>query len=92
MRSERLVDDRPQAGERLGRGRLEVAQLVHLPQELVLALSEPVVREQLVVDDVLVGADERQRRPDMFFVVIDARNERRADDELRVRKRFVRSS
>ena len=41
---ERLVDDRLQAGERLGRGRLEVAQLVHLPQELVLALSEPVVR------------------------------------------------
>ena len=72
----------------LGR-RFEVIQFVHLAEDVVLAQAEAVIRQQLVVDHVLVRADEVQDRPDVLLVGIHAGNQRRAGDEVDVGKGLV---
>ena len=70
---ERLVDDRLEVPDQFVGRRLVVVQLVDLAEKLVLAEAEAVIRQQFVVDHVLVRADERQDRPDVLLVVVDAR-------------------
>ncbi len=69
--------------------RLVVVQLIHHAQALVLAQAKAVIGQELVVDHVLVGADERQDRPDVLLVGVDAGNQRRAGDEVDVGKGLV---
>jgi hypothetical protein len=57
--------------------------------QLVLAGAEAVVRQQLVVDHVLVRANELQNCPDVFLIVVHPRNQRCAGDKVDVRKGLI---
>ena len=86
---EGLVDDGLEVLDQVVGRRLVVVQLVHHAQAQVLAEAEAVVGQQLVVDDVLVGSDERQHRPDVLLVGVDAGDQRRAGDEVDVGEGLV---
>jgi len=69
---------------------MKVRQFVLLSEELIFGLTETVVGEQFILDDVLVRTNERQRRPDVIFAVIDSRDDWSSSDELLVGELFVR--
>jgi Protein of unknown function (DUF2950) len=75
--------------ERLRCGRFEVRHFKDAAEEFILCLAVPVIGQQFVVDDVGVRADEGEHCANVLLVVVHAGNERRACDELRVRKRLV---
>ena len=54
------------------------SQLVNPAQKVILAFAESVIRQQFVVDHVLVWTNKCQDRADMFLIVVHAGNERRA--------------
>src|SRR5262249_25626812 len=74
--ADRTVKEGLEAGDGVGRRRLEVCQVVSPPQKAVLALAKTVIGQQFVVDHVLVRTDERQHGADMLLIVVHARYER----------------
>ena len=69
--------------------RLVIVQFIHHAQALVLAQAKAVIGQELIVDHVLVRANEGQDRPDVLLIGIHAGNQRRAGDEVDVGKRFI---
>ncbi len=68
-----FVDDGLEVLDHFIGRRLVIVQFVHLAQVLVLAQAKAVIRQQLVINHVLVRADERQHRPDVVLVGIHRR-------------------
>jgi hypothetical protein len=86
-----LLDDPAQPLEGFRTPRSKVHHLIDLPQEPILALPEAVIRQQFIVDHVLVGPDDSQDSPDMVLIVIDTRDERGTGDELLFWKSLIGS-
>ena len=54
--------------------RLVIVQFIHLAQQQVLAQSKAVIRQQFIINYVLIRLDECQHGPDVFFIGIYAWN------------------
>ena len=54
--------------------RFVIIQFIHLAQEQVLPQAKAMIRQQLIVDHVLVWANECQYGPYVLLIGIDAGN------------------
>lgn len=79
-----LIHNRPQFGYDFGRGSLEVRELVVAFQKFVLRHSEPVIGEQLVLNDIFVRPDEGKHCADIIFAIVYTGYEWSAGNEFLV--------
>ena len=90
--AEGFVDgDLPMRNQSIGR-RFVIVQVVDHALVFVLAEAKAVIRQQLIVDHVLVRSNERQDRPDVLLVGIDVGDRRRSGDEIGCRETSRRPS